>query len=183
MKRGLLLKTLVVVAIAIGLSLVSAGAEDNHKFLMATGQMCHAAYLDPGTIKCIGGSFDPTTGWCTPGTRKTLTRNTVSLWSSSGVAGSAASMFQGPQTSVTNCNLDENLQGECWGTFERNIEAGGKWEGTWSGKFDFINNIFAESAVGHGQGGDVDGLNMKTEGMSPGGSSTCFTFFAQVINH
>ena len=183
MKRRLLLKIFVVVAISTGGSLIPASAGEKSKFLMATGQKWHAAYLDFGTIKCIGGTLDPNTGWCSQGTRRTLTRNTLSLWSSSSVAGSAASMFQGPQTSVTNCNLDENLQGECWGTFERNIEAGGKWEGTGSGKFDFINNIFAESAVGHGQGGDVEGLNMKTEGMSPGGPSTCFMFFAQVVSH
>ena len=90
-------------------------------------------------------------------------------------------MFQGPFRPVVNCNLDENLQGECWGAFELDSSAGGQWKGTWSGKFDLIHYISVVSIVGHGEGGAIDGLQMKMDVMSP-----CFlpylTFLAQVLN-
>jgi hypothetical protein len=171
----------LIVSMAAGVSLVSGADKAGSKFLMATGELCHQTYLDPGKVTCIGGVFDPNTGWCTPGTRWTLTRNTLSLWSCGDVSGSAASMFNGPLKSVTNCNLDENLQGECWGTYEWDTLTGGKWKGMWTGKFDLINYIGAYSASGHGHGGEIDDLQMKFDAMSPGGSP-CFTFLAQVVN-
>jgi hypothetical protein len=174
-------KAALTILIMAGANFVSAADKGSSKLLMATGQLYQETYLDPGRVKCIGGIFDPTTGWCSPGTQWTLTRDTRSLWGYGDVSGSAAPMFQGPLNSVTSCNLDENLRGECWGTFEWDILAGGKWKGIWVGKFDLLNYIGAYSAVGHGHGGAIDGLQMKLDAMSPGGSP-CFTFLAQVVN-
>jgi hypothetical protein len=175
-------RTILIMAIASGITAVSAWAGGNFKFLMATGQIWQGPYLNPPEVVCIGGTYDPNSGFCTPGTRRTLLRNARSIWNFAEVQGSAASMFQGEFRPVVNCNLNKNLQGECWGTFEAESSAGGKWEGTWCGKFDLVNYIAVISAVGHGDGGDIDGMQMKMDAMSPGGLPY-FTFLAQAANH
>jgi hypothetical protein len=87
----------------------------------------------------------------------------------SGVTGTAASMFEGATYQlVLNCNLDKDLKGECWGTFKMTVTGQGEWEGSWQGKFDLVNFTGSYSAVGHGLGGPMDGLQMKYDAVYNG---------------
>ena len=55
--------------------------------------------------------------------------------------------------------------GPMWGTFKVDLETGegATWEGTMTGNWDGENNIATWSMVGHGNGGDIDGMQIKTE--------------------
>lgn len=85
------------------------------------------------------------------------------------LSGPAKDLFNGPITFTVNCNLDANCQGPCWGTFQWDIPAlNAKWEGSWNGSFDLHAFASTMSAVGHGGGGQINGLQMKFEGASTG---------------
>jgi hypothetical protein len=147
---------------------------------MATGQLWQGPYLDPGKTTCIGGAYDQASGFCSPGTKRTLLREAVGQWFPAEVIGTAAPMFQGQYQFSTNCNLDENMQGVCWGKFEISLQDGGKWKGAWSGAFDLRFYIASVSMVGHGHDGNVGGLQLKLAAMSPGGLPY-FTFLGEVM--
>jgi hypothetical protein len=61
-----------------------------------------------------------------------------------------------------NCNLSDVWEGPCWGTFEAEW-LGGTWAGTFSGTLDFIGFAGDLKLVGHGTGGEIDGMQMKIE--------------------
>jgi hypothetical protein len=124
---------------------------------------------DPGTATCVGGT---PTGWfppCTPGTHVSIWRRFVGPVVFDTVTGDAAPYFTGAWTIRGSCNLKENLVGPCWGTFAGDA-LDGKWEGTWNGKLDFTSFGGELSFAGHGTGGSVDGLQMRMEAASGGGS-------------
>jgi hypothetical protein len=56
--------------------------------------------------------------------------------------------------------------GPMWGTFTLDVDSGGTWEGSWTGHWDGTGDT-AESTtlsfVGHGEGGDIDGMQIKME--------------------
>ena len=62
-----------------------------------------------------------------------------------------------------NGNLDSQLTGTCWGTFEWNLSGEEKWKGFWNGKFDLKNYIGSYHSTGHGQGGSLKGLKFKMD--------------------
>ena len=181
MLRRLALTILLVSAIAVFLT-PSAGATDNPKFLMANGTEIFFD-LQPGEVKCAGGQ---PTGLhypyrqCTEGTNHTLVRGEVQTVLLSEVTGTAAAMFAGAtHRLVVNCNLDADLKGEFWGTFKITVPGQGVWEGTWQGKFDLANLTGTYSAVGHGSGGPLDGLQMKYDAVY-GGFTGPFEFNVRV---
>jgi hypothetical protein len=152
-----------------GLSAHHSGA----KFIYATGKEVGAPGGSTGTITCVGGQ---PTGlpfpFCTPETKKILIRGAIRFFNYQELAGPAAAMFAGASKFVLNCNWDQNYQGPCWGTFEWPIATmGGKWEGNFSGEIDLLKAYVNASAVGHGNGGDLDGLQMKYDILYPGGVS------------
>jgi hypothetical protein len=122
---------------------------------------------DVGTAICVDGTptewFPP----CTPGTHTTIWRNYAGPMQFAAVSGDAASYFTGTWVIRGDCNLDENLVGPCWGTFQ-GAALDGTWEGTWNGKLDFVLFGGELSFVGHGTGGAVEGLHMKLEAASEG---------------
>jgi hypothetical protein len=86
------------------------------------------------------------------------------------VTGSATAMLRGKNNTVAHCNFDENYFGHCWGTFLWEIpEMGGVWEGTWSAASDQMKRITINSALGFGYGGKLEGLQLKFDGVNPGG--------------
>ncbi len=162
MKRYYLSLLLLVIIIAFCLTPVAINAKS--KTQLASGGFF--LWLgDPGTANCVGGT--PTTDPpyfppCSPNTKVTIWRNFTGPVLFDAVTGAAAPFFSGVWEIRGGCNLDKNLDGPCWGTFEGDA-LGGKWEGTWNGKLDFIGFGGDMSFVGHGTGGDVEGLHMKME--------------------
>lgn len=167
MSRRLLVVTSVA---AVSLSAaVYTGAAD--RFQMATGKELNTSVVAPGTVTCLGGEPAAPPMLCTPGTKQTHLRGQVVTAIYVDLAGEAAALIDGTNTILANCNLDESLQGPCWGTFRWEISAqGGQWEGAWSGQFDLANMVATYTAVGHGSGGALEGLQIKVDGTYPGGS-------------
>jgi hypothetical protein len=122
---------------------------------------------EPGTANCVHGTptgyFPP----CSPNTKMSLWRNFTGPVLFDNVTGGAAPFISGAWEIRGSCNLDKDLLGPCWGTFEGNA-LDGKWEGTWNGKLDFAGFGGDMSFVGHGTGGVVDGLHMKMEAVAEG---------------
>ena len=122
---------------------------------------------EPGTAKCVNGMptgyFPP----CSENTKVTLWRDFTGPVFFGGVTGDASPFFEGAWEIRGGCNLNYDLMGPCWGTFEGNA-LGGVWEGTWNGKLDFTGFGGNMRFVGHGTGGGVEGLHMKMEGAVEG---------------
>ncbi len=181
MLRRLAVTILLVSAVAFILT-SPASASDNPKFLMATGTEIFIG-LQPGEVKCAGGQ--PTglhypSRECTQGTNQTLVRGEVQTVLLSAVTGTAAAMVaRATHSLVTNCNWDADLKGHCWGTFKMTVPGQGEWEGIWEGKFDLANLTGSYSAVGHGLGGPLDGLQMKYDAVY-GGFTGPFEFNVRV---
>ena len=138
---------------------------------------------DAGTATCVNGTR---TAWfppCSPGTHNSIWRNFVGAMQFAGVDGDAASFFTGIWAMPGNCNLDENLVGACWGTFQGEA-LGGTWEGTWSGKLDFVRFGGDLRFVGLGTGGGVEGLHVNVEAVGEGSADEYapMPFTARVFN-
>jgi hypothetical protein len=150
------------------------GMAANHsdgKFIYATGKEVGAPGGSNGTITCIGGQ---PTGlpfpWCTPETKRIQVRGAIRFFNYQELAGPAAALFAGTPQYVFNCNWDQNYSGPCWGTFEWPVAAkGGKWEGNFAGEIDLLKGFVIAVTIGHGNGGDLDGLQMKYDILYPGG--------------
>lgn len=167
MSRRLLIATSVAAAVVAAGALSTAG----DRFQMATAQELITGVLDPGTVNCIGGEPAPPPALCTPGTAQIHTRGRLETAIYFNLAGEAAALIDGPNTIVSNCNLDASLQGHCWGTVRWQIPAqGGQWEGIWNGKVDLANFVGTISGTVHGSGGALEGLQMKVNGVYPGGT-------------
>ncbi len=163
----------IILAVLLAATAVSAGG--GHPLLVATGnELTAPGAIAPGRVRCIGGqpTGDPVVP-CSPGTRLTMIRGMVSAGQAVNVLGSAAAFFEGSNIITTNCNFDVNLRGQCWGTFEWTIPGkGGRWEGTWMGRFDMMNAATAYSCRAIGRGGDLAGLSLNYEAVMPGWSAT-----------
>jgi len=164
MKRHLMLLTLCLIVFAVCLTPAAISAKS--KTELASGGFF--LWLgDPGTAKCVHGEptgyFPP----CTPGTRVTTWRNFTGPVAFGTVDGEAATFIYGVWEIRGSCNLDKNLAGPCWGTFEGEA-LDGVWEGTWNGNLDFMNFGGDMSFVGHGSGGDVEGLHLKLDAVFEG---------------
>jgi hypothetical protein len=141
------------------------------KFIYATGKEVGAPGGSNGTITCVGGQ--PTSlpfPWCSPETKKIRVREAIRFFDYQELAGPAAPLFAGTPRYVFNCNWDQNYKGPCWGTFEWQIDTkGGKWEGNFAAEIDLLKGFVKGTVVGHGNGGDLDGLKMKYDILYPGG--------------
>jgi hypothetical protein len=159
MKRTLMSSLLILAVIVLCLTSVVIKAKS--KTELAGGDL-YLWLSEPGTANCVGGTPTGTFPPCSPNTKVTIWRNYVGPVIIDKVTGDAAPFFSGTWVSRGSCNLDENLAGPCWGTFEGEA-LGGKWEGTWNGKLDFVGFGGDLSFVGHGSRGGVEGLHMKME--------------------
>lgn len=141
------------------------------KFIYATGKEASGPSEPGGTITCIGGQ--PTGNpfiVCTPETTRILIRGSIRNFFYVDLAGAAAPLFAGTARYVFNCNWDKNYSGPCWGTFEWPVPDtnNGKWEGSFTGNIDLLNIVVTGSIVGHGVGGELEGLHMKYDILYPG---------------
>lgn len=161
----------LVAALTSGLLLAADGPKNNPKISLAAGDIFPIS-IESGTTKCAGGQ--PTglpfpAAPCTPETKHIITRGETQVWvpAPGSLSGPAASLFDGPITFTVNCTLNASYRGPCWGTVEWDVPAlAGTWVGSWNGSFDLITFETSISGVGHGTGGQLDGLQMKLDGGS-----------------
>ena len=155
---------LVFVAVAALCTAPAVAGKANAK--LASGGF-FLGLTDVGTATCVNGTptewFPP----CTAGTHNTIWRHYAGMMQFAAVGGGAAPFFTGIWVIPGNCNLDENLVGAWWGTFQGSA-LGGTWEGSWDGKLDFVRFGGELRFVGYGTGGGVDGLHLKLEAASEG---------------
>lgn len=157
-----LLALLVMLVLA-----VSASGQTPSKVLVAAGTQVIKTVINPGNLFCVGGK--PTGLWpqmppCSAETTRIQFSYRNALAENQQVTGSAAGLIAGTVNVVTHCNLDAKLYGHCWGHFEWEIpEAGGKWEGSWSGMFDPLTNTASYSGTGYGYGGKLEGLRIQCQ--------------------
>ena len=150
-----------------GMSAANSGAQ----FIYATGREASGPSEPGGTITCIGGQPSGLPfPLCSPETNQILIRGTIRNFLYEDRAGAASAMFAGTTRLVFNCNWDKNYSGPCWGTFEWPVPDtnNGKWEGSFTANIDLLNVVVIASLVGHGVGGDLDGLQMKYDVLYPG---------------
>lgn len=155
-----------VMSMVLLLAPAAALAQPEPKVLVAVGKEVVVNVLDPGTLRCVGGTptNNPQGPPCSPGTTRILISNRTSVAEYREVTGSSAALLQGQNSILTHCVLDQNYYGRCWGRFTWSIPgAGGQWEGSWDGIFDILTNTISYSAIGHGNGGTLEGLRMQLE--------------------
>jgi hypothetical protein len=181
MVRSSFLTCVLATAMAFPVS-GSAGDQGKANFLAATGKDTIISVV-AGQAICAGGVL---TGgaypYCSQETNETLVRGELDGSILTDVTGSGAEMLIGAtNTYVSNCNLDRNLRGPCWGTFEMTVPGQGKWDGAWQGIFDFVNFAASYSLVGHGSGGQLEGKQLKYEAVTDG--TTYYAAFTARIIH
>lgn len=157
-------KTTLLAALAVGAVLVATAVQAaNPNARLATGNL-YIGLLDPGRVTCIGGEPTPpgTFPLCTPETKRVVWRDHVGVMSMDAVSGPAAPWVPPVIQSLGNCNLDRLWDGPCWGTFEAEW-LGGTWAGTYSGSLDFVGFAGNLKFVGHGNGGEIDGMQIFIE--------------------
>ncbi len=156
---------LALVALVAAPALLVAG--ENPRFTFGDGQIGFVATVTPGEVRCIGG--EPTGGMpqCTEGTQRIFGRSEQQTWWPVSLSPSVAEALTGPITFTVNCNFNAQYRGPCWGTFVWEPEVGGTWEGQWTSPvMDLLTYESEISMVGFGQGGEIDGKQLKVDGYS-----------------
>lgn len=172
----------VLLLFAAGLLVAADGPGAESKVLVATGKET-TEITNPGFLICEGGqptgqAFPP----CSPSTKKILYRNLIMVGTLSEVTGTAAAMFRGKATIITQCNFDDKYYGFCWGTWEWAAPGqAGKWEGSWSSTTDYAAAVGAVSSELCGYGGKLEGLQMKYVSVYPGGMTPA-TFTVRLVS-
>jgi hypothetical protein len=167
MRRTAFAVALVVLACAWLAADSVPGDQRNPRMLNASGNM-YIGLVDPGHVTCIGGeatgSFPP----CSPGTQRVVWRDFIGTLMLQDLTGEAAPYLVSTMFTPSNCNLDANYRGPCWGTFHGSDAAIGTWEGSWTGMLDFATFGASLSMVGTGSGGMVEGLHLRIEAFVEG---------------
>ena len=158
----------------------SALAGNGPRFIFATGEEVTSNVIDPGTATCIGGEatgdpYDP----CHKSHRIMLKHQVVQAELLE-ATGDVVPLLEGTNTITTDCNLDGNLRGNCWGVFEWQVDAESTWAGVLSGTFDFSTFSFVYRLVGRGFGGIVDGMQLQYDVSYDGGYDFIGDFVARV---
>jgi hypothetical protein len=158
-----------ILALAVALSgfmpLVLQGQSNSQ---VAAGDM-FITLSDPGSVTCIRGLPTGSFPLCSPDTTQIVWRDFSAPLILVNVTGTAAAQVAGIIAAQGNCNLDESYAGPCWGTFEL-ATPGGSWEGSWSGRLGIMAGAADLSFVGRGASGDLEGLHLRLEAFSAGGS-------------
>ena len=143
----------------------------NPKFSFGGGLLGYAETTGAGEVRCVGG--EPTVGVlpCSEGTIRIFGRGEEQIWYTvydSVFPDPVAAMLDGPITFVVNCNFNAEYRGPCWGTFTWEVPgAGGTWEGQWTAPvMDLMTYESEISMVGFGDGGSLDGMQLKLDGYS-----------------
>jgi hypothetical protein len=160
-------RSIVHVAILVAVSgPLTAG--EKQKFVVGEVQLGYLETKVPPQVRCIGGELtDLPLPQCSEGAQRVFGRSEVQIWAPVNPSESVASLLNGPITFVVNCNMNANYRGPCWGTFEWDVSPVGIWEGTWTAPvMDLMTYESQISLVGHGIGGDIEGMQLKLDGGS-----------------
>lgn len=144
-------------------AIVAGVAVAQIQFTESSGTEQLITVTSPGDVRCQGGTptgnpFAP----CPPGVSGTFRGQQLV----------ASEQTNDPRTSGLNyivANGDVHADGamNVWGTFRLEV-AGGVWEGVWHGRSNAANRR-SLSGVGHGSGGNVDGLQLLMDNvLEPG---------------
>ncbi len=123
--------------------------------------------LNPGIVICPGGypgGFQPIENLffpCPLGSRAAIRGVTVEARMTG--SGANAQLVTGWNVIEENANYDPNLsRGRLWGKFTLTLDAGGVWEGVYTGvKTENGQPKETIRAVGHGSGALVDGMQLE----------------------
>jgi len=174
--------TLAVVVLVLVAFPVALGADHNPKFIVGSGLLAYGEEVSPPeVVRCLGGEPTGLTfpyGLpCSEGTHRIIARNEVQIWFPLSVSDDAAELLNGEITLTVNCNFNAQYRGPCWGTFTWEVPEVGTWEGHWTtpvqdlGTYESVMNM-----VGFGEGGEIDGKQIKLDGYSdPGDYYVTFT--------
>ncbi len=171
---------LLSVALAVLLFGGSALAGNGPKFLFSTGQEATVNVIDPGTATCIGGEATGDPYNPCAGSHRIMLKHQVVEAVVLTATGEAEPLLAGTDTVTIDCNLDGNLRGNCWGTFEWQVDDDSLWAGTLNGLFDFSTFAFTYQMVGNGFGGVVDGMQLQYDVSYDGGYDFIGDFVARV---
>lgn len=183
--RKLMLFASFAAALAIVLISGTAIAGNGPRFLIATGQEATVNIIDPGAVTCIGGTA---TGdlWvpCLDSHRIMIRHQVVQtmLVDDPPPVGEAVPLLAGICTVRIDCSLDGDLNGNCWGTFEWNVDDDVAWAGVVSGTFDFTTFAMDYKLIGRGFGGSIDGMQLHYDVSYDGGYDFVGDFVARVHN-
>ncbi len=132
-------------------------------YLFGPNTIPPSSLISSGSVICPGG-FEPTGNFffpCPPGSRTTLRGLTVKARVTGN--GENGQFVTGWNLIEENANYAPNLTGRLWGKFTLTLDAGGIWEGVFTGVRTFENGQPKETLriLGHGSGGLVDGMQLK----------------------
>ena len=164
----------IILAAALVLFPLCAAAQAVHIQLTATdvfdpldilGNGPVGAFTSPGTVTCPGTqpTGDPAQP-CPPGSRMNF-RDVG--WESR--LFSSSPLLTGTFGNIGNNALDANATGQVWGTFWIELDAGGRWQGTWTADRTRVGEVWVLRArgVGRGVGGAVDGMQLRFTEVAP----------------
>jgi hypothetical protein len=180
-------RRVILISFSVALTSVliagAAMAAEGPRFLIATGQEFTANIPDPGAATCIGGvatgnPYDPCHG-----SHRVLLRHQVvqtMLMPDPAPVGDAVPLLAGMATITIDCSLDGALKGNCWGTFEWNVDDDSTWAGVVSGTFDYGTFVLVYQLIGRGFGGSVDGMQLHYDVSYDGGYDFVGDFAARI---
>ena len=183
------IRTLLVGIALISLLLLAAGdvlakrhAKKGPIFFSGNTYADFAVFADWGEYMCPGGEssglpYGPpmaggTLAPCSPGSNFHM-RDREMVFNVEDIQPTeVAPLVEGLQTLLVNWNwryeaasADETehlYSGPMWGTFKVVLDDG-TWEGTMTGNWDGVNRTANWNFVGHGNGGDINGMQIKIE--------------------
>jgi hypothetical protein len=165
-----MLQKVVLVVVALALAAIVPVAAQNPRFDNLEIRLMWTTTVTPPDLRCEGG--EPTGlpfPQCSEGTKHIVGRNEVQTWWPMPVPfeGSVPDELNGPIIFVVNCNFSADYRGPCRGTFRWELSEDVYWEGTWTAPvMDLVTYEARMSMVGHGVGGEIDGMQIKFDGAS-----------------
>jgi len=133
---------------------------------------------DGSNVKGVNsGGFNATIGLISPGSGyppvpggkiRGLTLLAQSVATTTGPAADLMNGFVGPV--IINANLDENMAGPIWMTFEWSKAGGFTWAGTCNGQYDFALGAGSWKCEGNIQGPGLRHILTKNDTVCPGPS-------------
>ncbi len=156
----------VVLALAGGPGVLWAGPG---AYLGGSGQLGWVATTVAPQIRCLGGQVTgDVVPYCSADTQRIFGFSEQQIWWPETLTATArvAPLLTGPITFAVNCSFDPQYRGPCWGTFAWEV-AGGTWKGHWTMPvMDLMTYESELHMVGVGEGGEIDGLQLKLDGSS-----------------
>ncbi len=145
-----------------------AGAQS--KFTIVTGTEIPIGLGDLGEVKCHGAVPTPNPFAPCPAGISGTVRGQQRIF----LEDTSDPRTTGVNHGTFNANIHADGTMSAWGTFRLELPDGSVWEGVWEGKLA-KDGIFSYSAVAHGSGGSVEGLQLLWDGVfsptSPTGTS------------